>query len=77
MRVRYKARLSILKALREEFWSDSIIFLLFFKSIAFRKQLFSIFFCNKRSDFLFFLYLIFSINIFIFSQKFSSNFCKL
>ena len=49
-------------------------FLTFFRTIYFRKQLFSLFFSNNRSNFPFFLYLIVGINIFIFSQMFSNKF---
>ena len=50
-------------------------FLTFFRTIYFREPLFSIFFfSNNRSNFPFFLYLIVSINIFIFSQIFSNKF---
>ena len=50
-------------------------FLLFFKSVAFRKQLLSIFFCcNKRSNSPFVLYLIFSINISFFRKRFQAFF---
>ena len=73
-RVRRKPSLSILKALREEFQSDAIIFFTFFQNNSSSQTIVFNFFRNKRSNFLFFLYLIFIINIFIFSQTFLSNF---